>query len=61
MPGMDDTPRMQSANAPTPGSTMRSAESTCAGSAVTTISWPVLASAATRASAFSAERKFPEP
>ena len=26
MPGIDDTPRMQSANAPTPGSTMRSAD-----------------------------------
>ena len=61
MPGTAFSPLMQSANAPTPGSTMRSAFAATSGSAVTTISCPVPPSPAARASAFSAERKFPEP
>ena len=34
---------------------------TASGSLVTSTVWPVLASAAARANAFSAERKFPDP
>ncbi len=61
MLGRAARPAMQSANAPTPGSTMRSAFATTSASDVTTMSCPVPRSAATRASAFSAERRLPEP
>ena len=39
MPGMSSSPRRQSAKAPTPGSTTRSARATLSGSLVTTIGW----------------------
>ena len=46
---------MQAANAPTPGTTRPSQSSAASGSAVTVTVAP------TRASARSAERRFPEP
>ena len=61
IPSIAPSPFMQSAKAPTPGSTMRSAERAISGSAVTRISCPVPCSPATRANAFSAERRLPEP
>ena len=58
MPGTADRPLMQSAKAPTPGSTTRSASSTTCGSAVVTISdFPLAA----RAKAFAALARLPEP
>ena len=59
MPGTASSPRRQSAKAPTPGSTMRSAVATASASDVTTIRSPV--SRAARSKAFAAECRFPEP
>ena len=52
-------PARQSAKAPTPGSTMREAARTGAGSAVTTIGPPRPVSAAMRWKLFSAECRLP--
>ena len=58
MPGTDDRPVMQSAKAPTPGSTMRSASLTTCGSAVVMI-WDLPLAAC--AKAFAALARLPEP
>ena len=58
MPGTADSPRMQSAKAPTPGSTTRSASLTTSGSAVVTMSNLPLAA---RAKALAALARLPEP
>jgi hypothetical protein len=61
MPGTSYRPRRQSAKAPTPGRTMRSARATSAGSAETRTAVPGAASPAARSSALAAERRLPEP
>ena len=52
---------MQAAKAPTPGSTSRSAPASTCGSALTTMAWVASNPSAARMSAFSAERRLPEP
>ena len=61
MPGISSSPRRQSAKAPTPGSTTRSARATFSGSLVTTIGCSCPLSRAARSKAFAAECKLPEP
>ncbi len=61
MPGTPYRPARQSANAPTPGSTMRSAAATSAGCEVTTTRASVPASRAARSKALAAERRLPDP
>ncbi len=61
MPSSKPSPRRQSANAPTPGSTTRSAARTRSGSAVTHTSVFSPASRAARSKALAAERRLPEP
>ncbi len=61
MPSTAASPAAQSANAPWPGSTTRSAAATCAGSAVTVTSAAIPACSAARASARAAEVRLPLP
>ena len=61
MPGMALTPRSQSAKAPTPGSTTRSAALTSAGSALTAMPTRAPLSQAARSNALAAECRLPEP
>jgi hypothetical protein len=61
MPGTASSPRRQSAKAPTPGSTTRSAAPTFSGSSVTRIGWSAPDSRAARSNAFAAECRLPEP
>ena len=61
MPGTADRPRMQSAKAPTPGNTMRSARATASGLLVTTIGCVTPDSRAARSNALAAECRLPEP
>ena len=61
MPASAVKPRMQSAKAPTPGSTTRPARRTASASAVTVTSMPRPASAMARSKALAAERRLPEP
>jgi len=61
MPPTASSPRRQSANAPTPGSTTRSARLTSSGSEVTMIGSFNPSSRAARSNAFAAECRLPEP
>ena len=61
MPATASTPALQSANAPTPGSTTRSAAATAAGSAVTSMPTSASLSRAARSKALAAECRLPEP
>ena len=61
MPSRACSAPMQAAKAPTPGSTTRSALATTSASEVVTISCPPESPAAALRSAFSAERRLPEP
>ena len=60
-PGRPLTSRMQAANAPTPGSTMRSALAMMSGSSVVTTRRSPPSSRLARCNAFSAERRLPDP
>jgi hypothetical protein len=60
-PGTARMPAMQSAKAPTPGSTMRSARRTASASSVTVMAALTPASAAARSKAFAADLRLPEP
>jgi hypothetical protein len=61
MPGMAPRPRRQSAKAPTPGRTIRSASRSACGSEVTIMLWPVPRAWAARSKAFLAECRLPDP
>ena len=61
MPTTRSTPALQSAKAPTPGSTTRSAARTAAGSPVTEIATSASLSRAARSKALAAEWRLPEP
>ena len=61
MPGTRASPALQSAKAPTPGSTMRSAVSTVSGSAVTLTASGEPLSRAARSNALAAEWRLPDP
>ena len=61
MPGTAARPRRQSAKAPTPGNTTRSAAATSSGRLVTMIGSATPLSEAARSNAFAAERRLPEP
>src|SRR6185437_2463043 len=61
MPDTAARPRRQSAKAPTPGSTMRSALRTSSASPDTLIAVAMPASLAARSNALAAERTLPEP
>ena len=61
MPSMASRPRRQSAKAPTPGSTMRSARATASGLLVTTIGCVTPDSRAARSNALAAECRLPDP
>jgi hypothetical protein len=60
-PGTAASPRRQSAKAPWPGSTMRSAAAASSARLVTMIVSVPPISLATRSNAFAAERRLPEP
>ena len=61
MPGTASSPFLQSAKAPTPGSTTRSAARTTAGLSVTSIAASASLSRAARSKALAAEWRLPEP
>src|SRR5262249_17992718 len=61
MPGTAARPCLQSANAPTPGNTIRSAATTSPGSALTVTRAAVPLSRAARSNALAAECRLPEP
>ena len=61
IPSTAHSPAAQSANAPWPGNTTRSAAATNAGSAVTVISAAIPSSSAERARARAAEVRLPLP
>ena len=61
MPGTAVRPRLQSAKAPTPGSTIWLAVASTAASAVTVTSASMPLSRADRSKALAAERRLPEP
>src|SRR4051812_25077348 len=61
MPGKASRPRRQSAKAPTPGSTTRSAARTASGSSVTAMASVCPLSRAARSKALAAECRLPEP
>ena len=61
MPSTASRPLRQSAKAPTPGSTMRSARNTASGSRVTMIFGGFSMLRAARSNAFAAECRLPEP